>query len=66
MKNSLNPFKWPLVWLLPGIMVRVAGAIMKILNLLNEDNILIAGTEIMVVSFSWLIIQIVFLKQQNS
>jgi hypothetical protein len=66
MKNSLYFLKWPLILLLLGFMVRVIGAMIKILHWVNADNILIAGTIIMVVSIAWLIIKLLSLKKHNS
>lgn len=66
MKNSLYFFKWPLVLLLVGFMIRVIGSMIKILHWLNADNILIAGTLLMVVSIAWLIIKLISFKKQSS
>ena len=66
MKNSLYPFKWPLVLLLLGLFARIIGAMMKILHWLNADLILIIGTIIMLASIAWLIIKLVLLKEQNN
>ena len=66
MKNSLYPFKWPLVLLLLGFFARIIGAMMKILHWLNADLILIIGTIIMLASIAWLIIKLVLLKEQNN
>jgi len=65
MRNALYPFKWPLVMLLLGFLVRIIGAMIKILHWLNANLILIAGTVIMGVAILWLIIKLLSLKKQN-
>lgn len=65
MKKSLYFFKWPLVLLLVGFMVRVIGAMIKILHWANADTILLAGTVMIVISIAWLIIKLIALKKQN-
>ena len=66
MKNSLYPFKWPLVSFLLGSFIRMVGAMMKILHWVHADLFLFIGTIIMLASIVWLIIKLVFLKEQNN
>lgn len=65
MRNALYPFKWPLVILLFGFLVRIIGAMIKVLHWLYADLILITGTVIMGIAFLWLILKLFLLKKQN-
>ena len=66
MKNILYLFKWPVALLLLGFLIRIIGAMIKILHWLNADLILLAGTVLMAVAILWLIIKLLMLKKQSS
>lgn len=66
MRNVLYPFKWPLSLLLAGFLVRIIGAMMKILHWLGADRILITGTALMATAIVWLIIKLVSLKKESN
>ena len=66
MRNTLYPFKWPLALLLFGFLIRIIGAMIKILHWINADLILITGTVIMGVAILWLILKLILLKKQST
>ena len=66
MKNTLYAFKWPLALLLIGFLIRILGAMMKILHWRGADETLVVATAIMVTAVLWLIIKLVLLKKQST
>ena len=66
MRNVLYPFKWPLLVLLVGFLVRVIGAMMKILHWPGADLVLIAGTILMAAGIVWLMIKMIVLKKESN
>jgi hypothetical protein len=66
MRNALYPFKWPLIVLLLGFLIRIIGAMIKILHWFGADLVLITGTAIMGIAILWLIIKLALLKKQNT
>ena len=59
-------YKWPLSLLLFGFLVRVIGALMKILHWPASDITLTVATAIMATAIVWLIIKLVLLKKKSS
>ncbi len=66
MRNALYPFKWPLVVLLFGFLVRIIGAMIKILHWVGADLVLIAGTGLMATGIVWLIVKMISLKKESN
>jgi hypothetical protein len=64
-KDILYMLKWPLILLLIGFLVRVFGAMIKILHWVGADLVLITGTVLMMIAIVWLIIKISLLKKTN-
>lgn len=66
MRNVLYPFKWPLIALLFGLLVRVIGAMIKILHWPGADLVLIAGTCLMATGIVWLMVKMISLKKESN
>lgn len=63
--TMLYPYRWPLIILLAGILLRSWGAMMKIIHWAAGDQVLLAGTIIIALGIIWLIPQLAGLKKTN-
>ncbi len=65
MKNFYY-FKWPAILVCTGFIIRIIGAMMKILHWPNADESLMAGKVVIVIALFWFIIKFILLKKQGS
>ena len=61
---SLTYLKWPLIVLAAGFLVRIFGALIKILHWRGADEVLIIGTGIMALGIVLIIVKLLMLKNK--
>lgn len=62
--NRPYRFKWPLLLLLTGFLLRIIAALIKIMHWFHADYLLITGTIIMAAAIVWLMTKLITAKQQ--
>lgn len=65
MQNSLHYLKWPLLLLLAGFLLRITGAMMKILHWRGADIGLRIATVVIIISILWLMVKVFLVKKQK-
>jgi hypothetical protein len=62
--NVLYKFKWPVIISVTGFLIRVIGAMMKILHWQDADQVLLIATAIIVAGLLFLIVKLVLVKNK--